>query len=196
MRDECKTINVQRNDKACMVQILRAVRHDLYITPKQSYLSHINTRQTSFEACVDSKRKSRDCNVLPLTRMYTWWLFQSIWRSRSIDALALAILICISSSMRPLLGIVLQRYVNSRTAFRLFPSTMISSSRVLVELGWYSTSVFFGPNFFDEWEKACTIFCISSAEWATSALSFANSSSVISIRVFLFFALKCAILVC
>ena len=27
------------------------------------YLSQINTRQTSFESCVDSKRKSRDCSA-------------------------------------------------------------------------------------------------------------------------------------
>ncbi|KAK2187974.1 hypothetical protein NP493_148g04036 [Ridgeia piscesae] len=32
----------------------------MYITSQQSYLSQINTRQTSFEACFDSKRKSRD----------------------------------------------------------------------------------------------------------------------------------------
>ena len=36
----------------------------MYITSRQSYLSQINTRQTrSFEACVDSKRKSRDCSA-------------------------------------------------------------------------------------------------------------------------------------
>ena len=136
--------------------------------------------------------------ILPLTRMDTWWLFQSLWRSRPKDALALAILLCISSSMHPSLDIVLPRYVNSRTDFSLFPSTMISSSRVLVELDWYSTSVFlmliFRPNFFDALEKASTIFCISSAECATCALSPANSSPLISIRVVLVFALKCATL--
>ncbi|KAK2185178.1 hypothetical protein NP493_244g03000 [Ridgeia piscesae] len=52
----------------------------------------------------------------------------------------------------------------------------------------------FKPNFFDASEKAFTIFCISSAEWATSALSSANSSSLISIRVVLVFTLKCATL--
>ena len=30
------------------------------VTSRQSYLSQINTRQTSFEACFQSKRKSRD----------------------------------------------------------------------------------------------------------------------------------------
>ena len=134
--------------------------------------------------------------ILPLTRMDTWWLFQSFWRSRLKDALALDILLGISTSMHPLPDIVLPRQVNSRTEFRLFPSTMISSSRVPVELGWYSTSVFsmliFRPNFFDASEKASTIFVISSAECATSALSSANSSSLISIRVVLVFALKCA----
>ena len=30
----------------------------MYITSQQSYLSQINTRQTSSEACFDSKRKS------------------------------------------------------------------------------------------------------------------------------------------
>ncbi|KAK2179719.1 hypothetical protein NP493_476g04073 [Ridgeia piscesae] len=35
----------------------------MYITSQHSYSSHINTRQTSFEACFDSKRKSRDCNA-------------------------------------------------------------------------------------------------------------------------------------
>ena len=37
--------------------------------------------------------------VLPLTRMDTWWLFQSLWRSRPKDALVLAILLCVSSSI-------------------------------------------------------------------------------------------------
>ena len=32
----------------------------MYITSQQSYLSQINTRQTSFEAYFDSNRKSRD----------------------------------------------------------------------------------------------------------------------------------------
>ena len=100
--------------------------------------------------------------ILPLTRMDTWWLFQSLWRSRPKDALALAILLCISSSMHPSLDIVLPREVNSITEFNLFPSTMISSSRVLVELGWYSTSVFlmliFRPNFFDALEKSIHYF--------------------------------------
>ena len=44
--------------------------------------------------------------ILPLTRMDTWWLFQSLWHSRPKDALALAILLCISSSVHPLLDIV------------------------------------------------------------------------------------------
>ena len=35
----------------------------MYITSQQSYLSQINTRQTGFEACHDSKRKSRDCSA-------------------------------------------------------------------------------------------------------------------------------------
>ncbi|KAK2191917.1 hypothetical protein NP493_42g03035 [Ridgeia piscesae] len=35
----------------------------MYITSQQSYLSHINTRQTSFETYFDSKRKSRDSNA-------------------------------------------------------------------------------------------------------------------------------------
>ena len=120
--------------------------------------------------------------IWPLTRMDTWWLFQSFWRSLPKDALALAIVLCISSSMHPLLDIVLPREVNSRTECSLFPSTMISSSRVLVQLDWYSTSVFLmliaRPNFCNASEKSSTIFCISSA---TSALSSANSSSLVSI---------------
>ena len=35
----------------------------MYITSLQSYFSQINSRQTSFEACFDSKRKSRDCSA-------------------------------------------------------------------------------------------------------------------------------------
>ncbi|KAK2179647.1 hypothetical protein NP493_478g02005 [Ridgeia piscesae] len=35
----------------------------MYITSQQSYMSQINTRQTSFEAYFDSKRKSRDCSA-------------------------------------------------------------------------------------------------------------------------------------
>ena len=136
--------------------------------------------------------------ILPLTRMDTWWLFQSLRRSRPKDALPLAILLCVLSSMHPLLDIVLPMYVNSRTELSLFPSTMISLFRVLVELGWYSTSVFlmliFRLNFFDASEKSSIIFCISSAECATSALSSANSSSLISIGVVLVFGLKCATL--
>ena len=42
-----------------MVYILQ-VDVTMYITSQQSCLSQINTRQTSFEACFDSKRKSRD----------------------------------------------------------------------------------------------------------------------------------------
>ena len=36
----------------------------MYITSQQSYLSQINTRQTSFEAYFDSKRKSRDSAII------------------------------------------------------------------------------------------------------------------------------------
>ncbi|KAK2181682.1 hypothetical protein NP493_387g02000 [Ridgeia piscesae] len=35
----------------------------MYITSQQSYLSQIKTRQTSFEAYFDSKRKSRDTSA-------------------------------------------------------------------------------------------------------------------------------------
>ena len=35
----------------------------MYITSQQNYLSQINSRQTSFEACFDSKRKSRGCSA-------------------------------------------------------------------------------------------------------------------------------------
>ncbi|KAK2194059.1 hypothetical protein NP493_3g10016 [Ridgeia piscesae] len=35
----------------------------MYITSQQTYLSQINTRQTSFEACFDRKHKSRDCSA-------------------------------------------------------------------------------------------------------------------------------------
>ena len=35
----------------------------MYITYQQSYLTQINARQTSVEACFDSKRKSRDCSA-------------------------------------------------------------------------------------------------------------------------------------
>ncbi|KAK2190764.1 hypothetical protein NP493_69g01033 [Ridgeia piscesae] len=34
----------------------------MYITSQQSYLLQINTRQTSFEAYFESKRKSCDCS--------------------------------------------------------------------------------------------------------------------------------------
>ena len=99
-------------------------------------------------------------HILPLTRVYTWWLFESHWRRRPKDALALAILLCISSSTHPLLDIELTMYLNSRTGFSLYPSTMVSSSRFLLELGWYSTSVFlmliFRPNFFDASDKVST----------------------------------------
>ena len=134
--------------------------------------------------------------ILLLTSMDTWWLVQRLWCSQPKDGLVLAILLCISSTMHPLLHIMLPRELNSRKEFTLFPSTMFSSSRVLVELGWYSTSDFlmliYRPNFFDVLQKASTIFCFSSAECATSALSSASSSSLISIRVVLVFALKCA----
>ena len=63
MRDKCKIINVQRKDNVFMVYTLRVVRYDVYITSLNIYLSQINTRQTSFEACFDSKRKSRDCSA-------------------------------------------------------------------------------------------------------------------------------------
>ncbi|KAK2171774.1 hypothetical protein NP493_1027g00000 [Ridgeia piscesae] len=55
MRDKCKIISVQRKIwyKYYGLFVL------MYIISRQSYLSHINTRQTSFEA-FDSKRKSRD----------------------------------------------------------------------------------------------------------------------------------------
>ncbi|KAK2193865.1 hypothetical protein NP493_5g17000 [Ridgeia piscesae] len=52
----------------------------------------------------------------------------------------------------------------------------------------------FRPNFFDASGKASTIFCISSTELATSALSSAYSSSLISIQVVLVFTLKCGTL--
>ncbi|KAK2177348.1 hypothetical protein NP493_604g01044 [Ridgeia piscesae] len=35
----------------------------MYITSQQSYLSQGVTRQTSFEACFYSKRKSRECSA-------------------------------------------------------------------------------------------------------------------------------------
>ena len=35
----------------------------MYITSQQSYLSQINIREANFEACFDSKHKSRDCNA-------------------------------------------------------------------------------------------------------------------------------------
>ena len=35
----------------------------MYIISQQIYLLQINTRQASFEACFDSKRKSRDCII-------------------------------------------------------------------------------------------------------------------------------------
>ncbi|KAK2166553.1 hypothetical protein NP493_1316g01004 [Ridgeia piscesae] len=67
---------------------------------------------------------------------------------------------------------------------------------LVVELGWYSISVFlmsiYRPIVFAALEKASTSLCISSAEWVT--LSSANSSSLISIRVVLVFALKCVMM--
>ena len=47
--------------------------------------------------------------ILPLTRMDTWWLFQSTWLSRPKDNLALSILLCTSLSMHPLIDIMLPR---------------------------------------------------------------------------------------
>ncbi|KAK2191575.1 hypothetical protein NP493_51g05078 [Ridgeia piscesae] len=61
MRVKCKIINVQRNVHLWYKYYGLFVR--MYITSLQSYLSQINTRQTRFEACFDSKRKSRDCNA-------------------------------------------------------------------------------------------------------------------------------------
>jgi len=44
---------------------------NMNITSQRSYLSQINTRQTSFEACFDSKRKSRDSSApLSVTVIY------------------------------------------------------------------------------------------------------------------------------
>ncbi|KAK2169701.1 hypothetical protein NP493_1178g00037 [Ridgeia piscesae] len=34
----------------------------VYITSQQSYLSQVNMRQTSFDACFDSRCKQRDCS--------------------------------------------------------------------------------------------------------------------------------------
>ncbi|KAK2187983.1 hypothetical protein NP493_148g04037 [Ridgeia piscesae] len=58
MRDICKIINVQRKDKHLWYKYYGLFVR-MYITSQQSYLSQINTRQTSFEAYFDSKRKLR-----------------------------------------------------------------------------------------------------------------------------------------
>ena len=63
MRDKCKVINVQQNLKhLCYKNHGLFVR--TYITFQQSYLSQIKMRQTSFEECFDSNRRSRDCRAL------------------------------------------------------------------------------------------------------------------------------------
>ncbi|KAK2176853.1 hypothetical protein NP493_635g01016 [Ridgeia piscesae] len=59
MRDKFKIINVQRKDNAFMAYKYYGLFVRMCITSLQSYLSQINTRQTSFEACFESKRKSR-----------------------------------------------------------------------------------------------------------------------------------------
>ena len=51
----------------------------MYITFQQSYLLHINMTQTSFEACFDSKLKSRDCRApQSVTVIYTNVIFYCI----------------------------------------------------------------------------------------------------------------------
>ncbi|KAK2163645.1 hypothetical protein NP493_1452g00000 [Ridgeia piscesae] len=55
----------------------------MYITSQRSYLSQINTRQTSFEAYFVSKRKSRDSSA-PIIRdsdlkknaIFSWHLYR------------------------------------------------------------------------------------------------------------------------
>ena len=60
MRNKCKIINVHEQ-----TQYLWHTYHVLlvrmYINSQQSYLSQIDTRQTSVEAYFDSNSKSRDC---------------------------------------------------------------------------------------------------------------------------------------
>ena len=57
--DKCKIISVQRSEKHLWYKY-----HGLFVrtyrTFQQSYLSQTNTKQTGFEACFDSKRKSRN----------------------------------------------------------------------------------------------------------------------------------------
>ena len=132
--------------------------------------------------------------VLPLLRIGTWWLFLGLWRSRPRDAQTLAILLCISSSIYPSLDIVVSRRVNSRTKFSLFRSTVISSSRVLVELGWYSTSVFlmliFRPNLLTHRRK----HPLFSASLQQSVQPVHSHLRIAALQVVLVFALKCATL--
>ena len=63
----------------------------------------------------------------------------------------------------------------------------MSLSMGVVEFGWNITSVFFmlifGPNFDDTVANASTTPWIPSAEWETSALSFAKNSYLTSIFV-------------
>ncbi|KAK2178883.1 hypothetical protein NP493_525g02003 [Ridgeia piscesae] len=62
MRDMCKIINVQRKAKHLWYKYYELFV-GMYITSQQSYLSQINTRQTSFKAYFNSKRKSRAITV-------------------------------------------------------------------------------------------------------------------------------------
>ena len=62
MRNKCKHINVQRKDNHLWHRY-HGLFVRMYITFHQSYLSQIITRQTSFEAYLDSKRKSCDCSA-------------------------------------------------------------------------------------------------------------------------------------
>ena len=91
---------------------------------------------------------------------------------------------------------MLPKYLNSRTWFSVASSTLISSSMCVVEFSWNISSVFFmlifRLNFDDAVVNASTILKISSAEWATSALSSAKRGFLTGIFVFFVFALKCA----
>ena len=111
--------------------------------------------------------------ILPFTRMDTCWLFQSLWRNRPKHALALAILLCISSSMHLLLDV--GEFQNRVQLVSIKHDIVLSGSckvGVVQHLGLLDVNL--QSNFFDASEKASTIFCISSTECATSALSFSH----------------------
>ena len=128
--------------------------------------------------------------ILSLTRMDAWQLFQSLWRSRPKDLIALATLLCISyESITWYSASEIGEFQNKVQLVSINHDILLSGScRVGLVQHLHLLDVNLQPNLFDTSKKTSTIFCIS------CALSFANSSSPTSIQIVLVFALKCATL--